>query len=94
MTAIQRAQSIAAQEWLEFGDKNIDIQETSEGKVVLKVSLDSYQQMQKIYAHIQKAISADKLVSRGFVISLISQYDAFLGRLLHYILLCIKKTYS
>ncbi len=79
---IQAVQAAASHELLKFGNKNIGIQETSGDKVVLKASLDTFQQAQRLNTRIQKAISASKLIPRSFVISLISQYDAFLGRLI------------
>ena len=40
LAVIQAVQATASQELLKFGNKNIGIQETSGGKVVLKASLD------------------------------------------------------
>ncbi len=49
---------------------------------VIQVPLDSYRKFQKLREEIEKSVYSIKLVLRSFIISLISQYDAFLGRLI------------
>lgn len=50
-----------------------------------KINLDKYDEHQKIDSEIEQADIAYKIIPRNFVVSLVSQYDAFLGELIRII---------
>ncbi|HYT46251.1 MAG TPA: hypothetical protein VEP90_28235, partial [Methylomirabilota bacterium] len=79
--AIGLAQYGVLKEFMAFVEKHTDLQGLADDKIVLQIPHDSFGKFQKLYQGIEKSVYSSKLVLRSFIISLISQYDAFLGRL-------------
>jgi hypothetical protein len=82
LSAMHESQIKAFKQYIDFGHKHIETYKPGENQYIAKTTLGAHKQMQKNYERLEQAVIAYKLVLRSFVISLISQYDSFLGRLI------------
>ena len=63
-------------------EENMISLEMIDGKLHIELNFENHNMPEKLIRDIEKTNLADKLILRSFIISLISQYDAFLGRLI------------
>lgn len=82
LLAIGSFQQAYFQQIAKYFEENVISQEVIDGKLIIKAKIDDYNEPVKLFKDIEKTNLADKLILRSFIISLISQYDAFLGRLI------------
>jgi hypothetical protein len=82
MAAMVKSEIDIFNKFRDFILKHSEINKSSENQLIIKVTLETHKRALKDQERIKQAIIAHKLVLRSFVISLISQYDSFLGRLI------------
>jgi len=86
MQAIFRARNKTKEQLFEFRDKNISYQEEN-GKTKIVMKADCYQTYSDLTRQFRTYRLALKTIPRSYVMALISQFDAFLGKLLRIIIL-------
>lgn len=73
--------------FIEFVTKNgLEILEQTDDSTTFKVAYELYHEFNKLSSKVESTELSYKIVPRSFVVSLISQYDAFLGRVIRTIL--------
>jgi hypothetical protein len=82
MLAIQGARKEAVNAIEEFERDHCDVKELSEGQFRIGVPIDKLPRFKQLHDRAERPRLAARLVPQSFVVSLISQYDAFLGALI------------
>ena len=59
-----------------------DIDEEGRKFIRYKANIDNLEEFEKLHKHIKRTDIAKKILPRNFIVSIVSQYDAFLGDLL------------
>lgn len=84
--AIQEAKKVAIENFGKFLEKHGELVEENDNSKSWKV-FGSFEQVMKIFRATQRPILAQALVPESFIISLISQFDAFIGGLVRVVFL-------
>ena len=82
MLAIQGARGEAVNAIEEFTRDHCEVKDLSEGRFRFAVPIDKWSRFKRLHDRAERPRLAARLVQRSFVVSLISQYDAFLGALI------------
>lgn len=81
MVSIGKANKKATENIMKFHENNCEYFEEGETKGY-RVKQEDWRQLNRLIRQTERAALSYKMVPRSFVVSLISQYDAYLGRLL------------
>lgn len=85
MVLIQNIHNETVEKYEEFEEQHIDYEER-EDDVVRLIEADHLNKFQKIDKNLAKTGIAQKVLPRSFVVSLVSQFDAFIGSLVRELL--------
>lgn len=80
MAVIQRAHRVAHKSYEEFVKLNCK-EETRDGEDLVAIPVEHYERYRVLKKHVQQTAMAHSVVPRSFLVSLVSSYDAFLGKL-------------
>jgi len=81
MFVLQEVDKVAHEKLKEFEEKHCKFDENDEGKFI-KVPAEHYKKWKRKNSRVRKMVASRVLMPRSIFVSMISQYDAFLGRLL------------
>lgn len=61
---------------------NIEVIEKKEDSTTFKIEYEFYHEFNKLYSRVESTALSCKIVPRSFIVSLVSQFDAFFGRVM------------
>jgi hypothetical protein len=82
MTVIQAAARTANTSFEAFVDQHCEKREEEDGTNIIRVPLDHEHRFAALERRARRTLTAQAIVPRSFLVSLVSQYDAFLGSLM------------